>query len=84
MSPEETAAWRRSIEEADAAMEPGQRKFEEQLRSERPELFDESGALRTDVLRRAMVQRAAQQKKKAREELAALIRRRDRRPVDAP
>ena len=83
MSPEETARWRRSIEEADAALEAGQRILEEQLRSERPDLFDESGAFREDVAQHHLEQHAARKKAAVRQELAALVRRRGQRPSDA-
>jgi hypothetical protein len=83
MSPEETAAWHRSIEEADAAMEADLEKFEDRLRSERPDLFDESGAFREDEAQRLLEERVARERAAVRSELAALTQRRGRRSFDA-
>lgn len=83
MSPEEMAAWHRNIEEADAAMEADLERFEDRLRSERPELFDESGAFREDVAQRLLEERVAQAEAGVRSELADLTRRRGRRLFDA-
>ena len=70
MSPEEMAAWQRSIEEADAAMEADLQRF-----AERPELFDESGVFREEEAQRRLVERVAQEKAAAQEEISALVRR---------
>ena len=83
MSPEEMAAWQRSIAEADAAMEADLQRLELRLTTERPELFDESGAFRKDEAQRRLVERIAQREAAAREEIASLVRRRGRRSFDA-
>ena len=83
MSPEEMAAWQRSIEEADAAMEADLQRLEGRLRTERPELFDESGAFRKEEAQRRLVERIAQKEAAEQEEIAVLMRRRGRRSFDA-
>ena len=83
MSPEEMAAWQRSIAEADAAMEADLQRLQARLRIERPELFDESGAFREDEAQRRLEERLAQRKAAAQREIAALVTRRGRCSFDA-
>jgi hypothetical protein len=72
-----------SVDEADAALEADLQRLEERLRSERPELFDESGAFREEEAQRLLEQHAAHQKAVADEALAALTRGIGRRSADA-
>ena len=48
-----------SIDEADAALDADLDRIEKRLRVERPDLFDEAGALREDIARRLLVENAA-------------------------
>lgn len=72
-----------SVEDADAALEADLARLREQLRSERPDLFDASGEFRADQVQQALERRVAQKEAQIRAERIALTKRRIRRSPDA-
>ena len=72
-----------SVELADAACEAGLSRLAASLRSEHPELFDESGELRLDEALSILARRANGKKVLTRAELLALTARSDGRQPDA-
>ena len=72
-----------SVAQADAAFEAGLARLSAMLRSEHPELFDESGELRLDEALQLLARRADGKQVLSRAELLALTERRDGRPPNA-
>ncbi len=72
-----------TVDEADAAFEAGLARLSATLRSDHPELFDDSGDLRLDEALRLLARRADGKRVLSRAELLALNERSDGRPPDA-